>query len=143
MFSEDVTIKDSAGRKFIIEIETSTTLRLSFEIVKDKIGPYQAFRPHFWGGSWKIKEQGLIIPSSGDVWYRRIKSETAESLDIMLCKEGDKSQEDGSNGLILYYFLGLNTSQSSGGNGTLHRKWALSCSPGDISWDIPSRYRSA
>jgi hypothetical protein len=145
--SEKVKIKDSAGNTFVVEVDTCNFIRLAFELKRN--GNNRLWRPHVMGGDWEVVDQGYITPSSGDVWYSRGQGDFRDGrevgdvshLDVYLHKAGDKSAD--YYGMTLYSFRSLNGTDSSGGSGYLDQPFALQAKAGPISWDIPSRYRSA
>jgi hypothetical protein len=147
MFGETVKIKDSSGGSFRVRISTPTVIRLSFELWRN--GDFRTWRPHAWGGDWKVVDQGSICYSSGEVWYRRsggdfgdgVTAGQIQHLDIFLYKGGEDGEDDW--GVGLRSFFTLNGMTSSGGSGYLDQSWALQSKPGQISWDIPGRYASS
>ncbi len=148
MFGEKVKIRDGAGNSFVIEIDTCNFVRLAFELKRN--GNNRLWRPSglFGGGDWETLEQGYITPSKGDVWYSRAKGDFKEGietsdanhLDIYLHKSGDKASE--YYGITLFSFITLNGPNSSGGSGYIDQPFALQAKGGQISWDIPGRYKS-
>lgn len=145
MFGETVTIKDSSGWSFNIEISTPTIIRLSIELARS--GNFRTWRPSFWGGDWNTKNLNAIRYSSGEVWYRRSGTDFGSGfveadvrhMDIFLYKGGEVGEDDW--GIALRSFFALNGTNSSGGVGYLNQPWGLQSKSGEIGWDIPGRYK--
>lgn len=144
MFGETVEIKDSSNRTFQIKISTPTVTRLRFELARS--GNFTTWRPHFWGGDWKVIDQGSIRYSSGEVWYRRSGTDFGPGfveadvryLDILLFLGSEEGADDW--GIALRSFFLLNGMSSARGSGYLDQPWALQSKPGQIKWHVPERY---
>jgi hypothetical protein len=147
MFGEKVKITDSGGRDFYINISTPSILRLGFELMRN--GNSRTWRPHFWGGDFKVIDLDFIRYNHGEVWYRRSGTDIGPGfvegdvrhLDIFLFKGGEEGEDDW--GIALRSFFALNGTTSSGGGGYLDQPWVQQSQPGEISWDVRSRYRDA
>jgi hypothetical protein len=144
LFGEDVTIKDSNGQAFTLNISTPSRLRLDLERMRHGFGA--TWRPHFLGGDWKVIDRGYIRYEKGEVWYRRSGSDgwgtgDVRHLDILLFLGSEPGSDDW--GISLRSFFALNGTNSSGGSGYLDQPWVSHAAPGSISWDIPGRYQSA